>query len=109
MLIKFTQHSLDRLEERTSLSFYELENIYKAQKTVPLGIEPSSNRQHDLFYSLLDDECYVGVRDVKTHELITILPISYHRYGRSLKMLNTWPWNYLRSPALEPVTPLSLL
>ena len=70
MLIKFTQHSLDRLEERTSLSIYELENIYKAQKTVPLGIEPSSNRQHDLFYSLLDDECYVGVRDVKTHELL---------------------------------------
>ena len=67
MLIKFTQHSLDRLEERTSLSIYELENIYKAKKTVPLGIEPSSNRQHDLFYSLLDDE------------LITILPISYHK------------------------------
>jgi hypothetical protein len=79
VLIKFTQHSLDRLEERTSLSIYELENIYKAQKTVPLGIEPSSNRQHDLFYSLLDDECYVGVRDVRTHELITILPISYHK------------------------------
>ena len=28
---------------------------------------------------MLDDECYVGVRDVKTHELITILPIGYHK------------------------------
>ena len=79
MVIKFTQHSIDRLLERTSLSTYELQNIYKTKKTVPLGIEQSSNRQHDLFYSMMDDQCYVGVRDIKTLELITILPVSYHK------------------------------
>jgi hypothetical protein len=78
MKIKLTKHCVERLNERTSVLPHELVYIYKSEKIVPLGLEGASNRRHDLFYSMLDDACFVAIRDVKTSEVVTILPTNYH-------------------------------
>lgn len=78
MEIRLTKHCAERLKERTSVLPEELVYIYKKEKIVPLGLEGASNRRHDLFYSILDDECFVAIRDIKTSEVITILPTNYH-------------------------------
>ena len=79
MDIKLSEHAGLKLKERVSISIHDFKKIYLDSKYLPLGIEESSRRQHDLFFSKNDNQCFVSIRDIKNNEIVTILPINYHK------------------------------
>ena len=78
MEIKLSKHVKDRLQERTSLTIKELNEIYHDERIVPIGIEGKS-KYHEILYSVFDKDFYVCVRDVNNSELITLLTLYQHR------------------------------
>ena len=78
MDIKLSKHVKDRLQERTSLTIKELNEIYHDERIVPIGIEGKS-KYHEILYSVYDKDFYVCVRDVNNSELITLLTLHQHR------------------------------
>jgi hypothetical protein len=82
MSIHFSKHAFDRVRERLQLSSWRLEELFEKFKTVPLGIETSSNRSHDLFFSVKDNACFVAVRDVNDGTIVTIVPAEWHNKWR---------------------------
>lgn len=84
MTIKFgftslTRHAVCRLEERTNLAYDALRALLDKGAYINLGMETAFDRQHCLFYSQPDNECFVAVQDIKTGEVITVLPLDYHK------------------------------
>lgn len=67
-------HALDRVKERLHLSMEEILFRLDHDLFVPLGHEPKNHRHHRLFYSPIDDLCFVAVQDVRNGEVITIMP-----------------------------------
>jgi len=76
--ITFTEHAFDRVKERLHLSHKEAAKIINNDQAIPIGFENRTNRKHLLFYSIPDECCFVIVFDVKTREVITILPTNWH-------------------------------
>ena len=74
----FSKHALDRLEQRSSLTFYELAKILDCHVFIDIGNEPGFNRQHRLFYSDKDEAFYVAIQDIHTGGVVTVLPPEYH-------------------------------
>ena len=84
MTIKFgftslTRHALCRLDQRTSIAGDSLRKLLDKGGYIKLGLESAFDRQHCLFYSKPDNECFVAVQDIKTGEVITVLPLNYHK------------------------------
>lgn len=75
---KLTYHAASRLSERTSLSEEAFLDLVRLRRTVIVGVEPFTNRVHKLFYSRADSAHFVGVQDISTGEMITVLPLEYH-------------------------------
>jgi len=74
----FSKHALDRLEQRSSLTYYELAKILDCHVFIDIGSEPGFNRQHRLFYSDKDKAFYVAIQDTQTGGVVTVLPTEYH-------------------------------
>lgn len=78
LTVNFTHHAFIRVEERISLNIKEISQILKWEKFISIGMEKKTNREHRLFYSHSDSQCFVLIQDIKTNTVITILPLDYH-------------------------------
>ena len=79
MNITLSNHALERLIERTGITVQEFKRIYEEDKVLPIGLEKRSSRIHELFYSYIKNQSFVSIRDERNLEIITILPIDYHK------------------------------
>lgn len=75
----FSNHAYKRIKQRSQLSFNEIKIILDGKFYVNTGTEPGFNRDHLVFYSHKDECCFVAIRDNLTGEVVTILPLSYHK------------------------------
>ncbi|PCI29401.1 hypothetical protein COB55_02215 [Candidatus Wolfebacteria bacterium] len=82
MKTSFTKHALRRVSERLSLSEEDIGIILDSNRVHPVGRDRGSSRVHKLFYSTLDDLCFVAIQDEETGKVITVLPIDYHNRWR---------------------------
>lgn len=73
-----TVHGVRRARARVSLRIREIVDLLEEGKFLPLGIESGTSREHRLFYSAPDGYWFVAVYDVKTREVVTVLPVDYH-------------------------------
>lgn len=71
-----TDHASLRITERLSMTHKEVVELLNRGLFVTVAIEPGTNRYHRLFFSKEDRMCFVAVQDVKTNELVTILPVN---------------------------------
>jgi hypothetical protein len=79
MNIILSNHAIGRLIERTGITVKEFKKIYEEDKVLPIGLEKRSSRIHELFYSYPKKQSFVSIRDERNLEIITILPIDYHK------------------------------
>ena len=93
----FKKHAFVRMMERTVSDPEDILDLLDNNKYCPIGYEQSKgNRRHDLIYLEKDDGYFVVVRDVKTNEIVTLLP----------RDKNSWymdPW--ARDEALRLASP----
>ena len=75
--INFSVHAFKRVAQRLSLSPFEVRHLI-GRKTINIGAESKSNREHLLFYSERDKDCFVLIYDSKCRHIVTVLPIEYH-------------------------------
>ncbi len=74
----FSNHATKRLMQRTRLTRLELARVLDHRLFVHIGNEPGLPREHLLFYSTLDENSFVAVRDKLTGAVVTVLPLEYH-------------------------------
>jgi hypothetical protein len=74
-----THHAHEKIEERLLMSAETVCELLDADIVVNTGGETSSNRYHKMFYSPLNETCFVAVQDCKTGHIVTVLPIDYHQ------------------------------
>ena len=78
-----TQHALERVYERLHLPVDEIIEILDNGVTTSIGYEHGSTRRlHRLFYSPVDEQCFVAVQDQKNGEVVTILPPDFDNHCR---------------------------
>ena len=74
----FSKHSLKRIDQRTKLNYFLIAEMLDHELAIDVGTEIVFDRKHWLFYSYLDDCCFVAVQDCFTGLVITVLPLDYH-------------------------------
>ena len=74
-----TDHAIDRIHERTRLTRQNVTDILNSKAYVNMGSLPGINKEHLLFFSTLDKDFFVLVRDKLNAEVLTCLPIEYHK------------------------------
>lgn len=72
----FTRHAAERARERTSMTLRDIRIIIDTNRAYPVGAE--GNKTHWLFYSQIDDECYIAVNDIVAKEVVTVYHWQYH-------------------------------
>ena len=78
--MQIRQHAIIRLNQRCSLTPKEVRYILTNEKSCPIGIHGKQKHHvHHLIYSEKDDECFVVIQDTNNEDVITVLPIDYHR------------------------------
>ena len=78
-----TLHALERVHERLHLTAEEIIGILDNGITTSIGYEHGSTRVlHRLFYSPVDEQCFVAVQDQKNGEVVTILPPDFDNHCR---------------------------
>lgn len=75
-MLKFSAHSLKRIDQRLSLHDNEILDLIQ-NVSVDIGKEDGSNKVHKLFYSELDNLHFIAVIDVIYELIITIIPFEY--------------------------------
>ncbi len=75
----FSIHAFDRLSERTSFTQDQLTFWLDHEMYFNLGNKPGIPKQHLLFYSPIDEEYFVAIRDEQTGTVVTVLPLKYHQ------------------------------
>jgi len=78
MQATFSNHALSRVEQRLNLSRRAVEELLERDLFVPVGVEPRGQREHRLFYSAPDKQCFVAIQDIRRGLVITVLPLDYH-------------------------------
>jgi hypothetical protein len=73
-----TQHAIERIAERSVASLNSILDMIDGGFYVPIGCDQGSNRSHELLYIDADHTWFIVVRDRKTLEIITFLPVDYH-------------------------------
>jgi len=73
-----TEHARQRIAERSVTAEESVLSMLDAGLFVPIGTEAGTNRSHELLYLPEDGHWFVAIRDLRTLELITLLPIDYH-------------------------------
>jgi hypothetical protein len=74
----FSNHALQRIEQRTSLEPSEIADIIDFGLAVDTGTEVVFERKHWLIYSIKDECHFFIIQDKFTGLVITILPTQYH-------------------------------
>ena len=75
-MYKFTKHAILRLRERSNDSMKNINYLLSNDIYIPIGNE--KHKEHNLIYSLIDDNFHIIIKDTKSKEIITILPPDYH-------------------------------
>ena len=102
-----TFHAQERLIQRSTESPESLINIIIEERYLKIGKELGSNREHLLFFSNSDNIWHTIVLDVKTKEIITILPVDFHENiswkisQDALEMTRKWLSNVVRKNLLK--------
>lgn len=73
-----TKHAKQRLDQRTKLTPEMFNVILRDKAYLNLGNKPGMTREHLLFYSSVDSECFVAIRDSINGDIVTILTKEYH-------------------------------
>lgn len=73
---RFTDHALDRIDDRLSTELHDVAAILDHDLAVLLGAD--SGRLHRLFFSPADEQCFVAVQDQGNGDVVTVLPLDYH-------------------------------
>jgi hypothetical protein len=73
-----TQHSIERIAERSTSPPDSILDMIDDGFYVPIGCEQGPNRSHELLYIDADRTWFIVIRDMKTFEIITFLPVDYH-------------------------------
>jgi hypothetical protein len=73
-----TGHARQRISERSVTAEESILSMLDGGLFVPIGTETGTNRSHELLYLPGDGHWFVAIRDIRTLELITFLPIDYH-------------------------------
>lgn len=73
-----TEHARQRISERSVTAEGSIVSMLDEGLFVPIGTEAGSSRSHELLYLAGDGHWFVAIRDVRTLELITLLPVDYH-------------------------------
>jgi hypothetical protein len=73
----FSNHSIERILQRTKLSCEEIASIIDRGLAVNTGRKPGFNRSHLVFYSIPDDDFFVAIQDDLTGKVVTILTLAY--------------------------------
>ena len=74
----FSKHAFFRVDTRLSMTHLAVIELVEERKVINIGEEPGGHREHLLFYSRQDQQCFVAIHDYKTKTIITILPVDYH-------------------------------
>lgn len=74
----FSKHALKRIGQRTKLNYFVIADMLDYGGAIDVGVETVFDRKHWLFYSELDDCCFVAVQDSITGLVVTVLPLDYH-------------------------------
>lgn len=74
----FSKHALKRVGQRTKLNYFTIADILDYGGAIDIGTEPVFDRKHWLFYSEVDETCFVAVQDAVTGLVVTVLPLDYH-------------------------------
>lgn len=74
----FSTHAFNRVSGRISLKHNEILRLLDSKTYINIGNESGNNKVHKLFFSIIDDLCFVAIQDDKTGTVVTILPIDYH-------------------------------
>lgn len=72
-----SRHAFKRVRQRTRMSWQDLSNLLDRKVYVDSGHVPGFSRHHLVFYSELDQTCFVAIQDIRTGTVITILPLGY--------------------------------
>lgn len=72
------QHAIKRINERTQLTRQNVSEILNANAYVNMGSLPGIQKDHLLFYSTVDKDYFVLIRDQNNAEILTCLPLEYH-------------------------------
>lgn len=107
--VSFTGHAYKRLNERCSLTPRELASIIHQGKYIPLGVHQNDkHKQHRLFYSIKDEQCFVAVCDTNNQEIITVLSMDYHSAWRvDPDMVDEAKYLIIGRPSYKPVPVLA--
>lgn len=76
LLRRFTEHAMERVEERLRMEPRDILNVLNWDLAVTIGRE--NNRYHKLFFSEVDQDWFVAICDERTREVVTVLPYDYH-------------------------------
>ena len=74
-----SSHAAKRIAQRTSMDSMELMSLIDNGACVNIGQHAGSYRRHLLFFSPKDTFFYVAIQDERNGEIITVLPLAYHR------------------------------
>lgn len=78
-LDSFSSHAALRLRERTSMSPWVLAGMLDSGAVLNLGSKPGINKNHYLFYSKKDDDCFVAVVDNLVGTIVTVWLLEYQK------------------------------
>ena len=75
MTSNFSAHCTQRIAERTSMSQRDIAILLDGNKTVDVGFERGSQRLQRVFFSPLDQKCFMAVQDMKHGTVVTVIPV----------------------------------
>ena len=71
-------HAFQRVMERVSLHPSVVCGIIDSGRYVKIGSDSGSSREHKLFYSSKDKQCFVAIHDTRAKIIVTVLPLDYY-------------------------------
>lgn len=98
----FSKHAFKRIAQRTLLTYEEIALILDKGFYINTGTEPGFNRDHLVFYSHKDEQCFVAIRDHYSGKVVTVLPLDYHKNL-------AWPISDLTIVKAREIYPYNLL
>ncbi|MEP6809668.1 MAG: hypothetical protein ABI992_05450 [Chthoniobacterales bacterium] len=66
------------MSERLTMSHESVGQLLDDDLTIRVSEEKGTNREHLLFFSARDQQCFVAIRDAVTMTVVTVLPVDYY-------------------------------
>lgn len=74
-----SRHAFKRIGQRMKIGWEDVANILDRGLFVDTGHKPGFMGHHLLFYSSVDQTCFVAIQDIHSGTVVTILPLDYHK------------------------------